>query len=73
MKKIFRAQDEAHVEKRFIEDFQQVPIGWYTTRGEALDAWQDQKPAVTSEPEAEADKPVKRGRGRPRKAPEAPA
>ena len=56
MKKIYRAQDAAHVEKTFIEEYQDIPPGWHRSVADALAAW--------SEPTPE---PKKRGPGRPRK------
>ena len=60
MKQIFRAQDAGHVEKEFIEEYMDVPGGWYASRSEALANYRPpEKPMQQEAP--------KRGPGRPRK------
>lgn len=44
LRPIFRAQDESHVEKGFIEMALPTPDGWFATREEALVAKPARKP-----------------------------
>lgn len=43
MKIVFRAQDEAHVEKLEIFPHQDAPEGYYNSRAEALENWKPAK------------------------------
>lgn len=44
MKKAFRAQSATHVEKVFLEEFQDLPPNWYSTASEALANWKEPEP-----------------------------
>lgn len=63
LKLIFKAQDEAHVEKMALKLHDPVPEGWHLSREEALAAW---APVHVSEATDSQDDARPR-RGRPRK------